>query len=106
MGDTVIGLLIYRVGIPEPIVKIVKNDIPSLCDEIKASLGKMTINDSFSILLDANGQDGSKPYNLTIGSQEIYGDFIIVKTSGNDFRSIEYDEVFNVIRWVEQFIKR
>jgi hypothetical protein len=106
MGDSVIGIIIYRVGFPEPIVKIVKNDIPTLCDEIKASLAKMTINDTYSILLDANGQDGSKPYNLTLGSQEIYGDFMVVKTHGNEFISIDYDEVFNVIRWVEQFIVR
>jgi hypothetical protein len=106
MGDSVIGLIIYRVGFPEPIVKLVKNDIPTLCNEIKASLAKMTINDTYSILLDANGQNGSKPYNLTLGSQEIYGDFMVVKTRGNDFKSIEDDEVFNVIRWVEQFVKR
>lgn len=75
MNESVIAVIFYKTDYREPIVKHVKNNVESLCDELQATLAHLKLsNTDFSILLDAYAQDGSKPYNLTIGSKRIYGD--------------------------------
>ncbi|MEH7130412.1 hypothetical protein V7103_19655 [Neobacillus drentensis] len=103
MKEHSIAVIRYNSHSREPIVTFVKNDVESLCNELQATLANLKLTDTdFSILMDAYAQDGSKPYNLTIGSKRIYGDFMLVKDRDNEYISIEYDEIFKVINWFGQ----